>query len=112
MALPDVKQLSTEELDELRDAIALERVKRKPDVSMEQPKTMEAAVDPRWCLTLGEAGTFLQLRHPGYGWVGYLIPPQSRAHLVSFLLQHALMPAPKADTPPPPVVLTGGGTVH
>ena len=111
MALPDVKELSTEDLDALRDAIALERVKRKPDVSMEQPKTMEAAVDPRWYITLGEAGTFLQLRHPGYGWVGYLLPPQSRATLASFLLQHALMPAPKADTPPA-VVSTGGGTVH
>ena len=111
MSLPDVKQLSTEDLDALRDAIALERIKRKPEIPMEQPQTMEAAVDPRWYITLGEAGTFLQLRHPGYGWVGYLIPPQSRAHLVSFLLQHALMPPPKADTAPP-VVLTGGGTVH
>jgi hypothetical protein len=27
-------------------------------VSMEQPKTMETAVDPRWYITLGEAGTF------------------------------------------------------
>ena len=111
MSLPDVKQLSTEDLDALRDAIALERIKRKPEIPMEQPQTMEAAVDPRWYITLGEAGTFLQLRHPGYGWVGYLIPPQSRAHLVSFLLQHALMPPPKPDMPPP-VVLTGGGTVH
>lgn len=111
MAIPDVAQLSTEELDQLRDAIALERVKRKPDVTMEQPKTMEAAVDPRWYITLGEAGTFLQLRHPGYGWVGYLLPPPSRAALASFLLQHALTPPPKADMPPP-VVSTGGGTVH
>jgi hypothetical protein len=82
MALPDVKQMSTEDLDALRDAI-----------------------------TLGNAGTFLQLRHPGYGWVGYLIPPQSRAQLVSFLLQHALMPAPKPDAPPPSIS-AGGGTVH
>lgn len=111
MALPDVTQMSTEDLDALRDAIALERIKRKPEIPVEQPKTMEAAVDPRWCITPGEAGTFLQLRHPGYGWVGYLIPPHSRANLVSFLLQHALMPAPKADTPPP-VVSTGGGTLH
>ena len=111
MALPDVKELSTEDLDALRDAIALERVKRKPEISMEQPKTMEAAVDPRWYITLGEAGTFLQMRHPGYGWVGYLLPAPSRAALASFLLQHALMPPPKADTPPP-AVSAGGGTVH
>lgn len=111
MALPDVKQLSTEDLDALRDAIALERVKRTPEITLDQPITMEAAVDPRWYITMGEAGTFLQLRHPGYGWVGYLIPAQSRAQLASFLLQHALMPALKADAPQP-AVSAGGGTVH
>src|SRR5881396_2544054 len=99
MALPDMKQMTTAELDALRDAIALERIKRQPEITMEQPTTMEAALDPRWYVTLAEAGTFLQLRHPGYGWVGYLIPPPSRAQLASFLLQHALMPAPKPDTP-------------
>jgi hypothetical protein len=111
MALPDVKQMSIEELDALRDAIALERIKRKPEITMEQPVTMEAALDPRWYVTLAEAGTFLQLRHPGHGWVGYLIPPASRAQLASFLLQHALMPPPKPDTQRP-VVSAGGGTVH
>jgi hypothetical protein len=111
MALPDVKQFSTEDLDALRDAIALERIKRKPEITMAQPITMEAAVDPRWYITLGEAGTFLQLRHPGYGWVGYLIPPPARAQLASYLLQHALMPALRSDAPKPDVS-AGGGTVH
>ena len=111
MALPDVKQMSTEDLDALRDAIATERLKRQPEIPMEQPTTMEAAIDPKWYITLAEAGTVLQLRHPGYGWVGYLIPPTSRAHLASYLLQHALLPPPKPDTPKAPVS-AGGGTVH
>ena len=111
MALPDVKQMTTDELDALRDAIAAERIRRKPEITMDQPTTMEAALDPRWYITLAEAGTFLQLRHPGYGWVGYLIPPPSRAQLASFLLQHALLPPPKSNTPQPNAS-TGGGTVH
>jgi hypothetical protein len=78
---------------------------------MEQPKKMEAAVDPRWYLSMADANTILQLRHPGYGWVGFLIPPASRAQLLSFLLQQALLPAPKPDAAHA-VVSTGGGTVH
>lgn len=111
MALPDVKQMSTEELDALLEAVSLERTGRKPEVTMAQPTKMEAALDPRWYITLAEAGTFLQLRHPGYGWVGYLIPPASRAQLISHLLQHALLPPAKPDAPAAGVS-TGGGTVH
>lgn len=113
MTLPDVKQMSTEDLDALLLAIALERAKRQPQVAMEQPKTMEAALDPRWHISMADANTVLQLRHPGYGWVGYVIPPASRAQLVTFLLQHALLPAPNPGSPPsPPAPSAGGGTVH
>lgn len=111
MPLPDVKLLSTADLDALLAAITLERAKREPQVPMEQPKTMEAAIDPRWYLSMANSNTFLQLRHPGHGWVGYLIPPASRAQLLSFLLQQALMPPAKNDAPHA-VVSTGGGTVH
>ena len=111
MALPDVKTLSAAELDALLQAVSLERAKREPAVAMEQPKTMEAALDPKWYISLSDANTILQFRHPGYGWVGYVIPPPSRAALVSFLLQHALLPPAKSDAPPP-VASAGGGTVH
>jgi hypothetical protein len=111
MSLPDVKAMSTADLDLLLEAITIERAKREPAVSMEQPPKSEAAVDPRWHLFMVDANTILQLRHPGHGWVSFLIPPASRAQLLSFLLQQALMPPPKADTPVP-VVSTGGGTVH
>jgi hypothetical protein len=119
MALPDVKALSTPELDELLKQVALERVKRQPEVSMDQPQTMEAALDPRWFLSLADANTVLQLRHPGYGWVGYVLPPASRASLAAFLLQHSLLQPnkpeaakPDAVPPAPPVVAGGGGTIH
>jgi hypothetical protein len=112
MSLPDVTMLSTEELDALRDMVAMERIKRKPEIPMEQPVTMEAVLDPKWYLTLAEQGSYLQMRHPGYGWVGYMIAPASRAALASFLLQHALMPPPKAEAPAPAPATSGGGVVH
>jgi hypothetical protein len=111
VSLPDVKKMNTDELDALLQAISLERAKRDPPVTMDQPATMEAALDPKWYVSLSGANTFLQLRHPGYGWVGYLIAPASRAALVSFLLQHALVPPAKIDAPAP-VVSSGGGIVH
>ncbi len=110
MSLPDVRDLTTEELDRLLQSVSLERAKREPQVPMEQPKQMEAAIDPKWYITLANGTTFLQLRHPGFGWVGYLLPPASRATLLSFLLQHALLPV-QPEAPPMPVS-TGGGTVH
>ena len=111
MPLPDLNALSTAELDALLLSISLERVKREPPVSMEQPATVEAAVDPKWFVSMTGPNTFMQFRHPGYGWVGYMIPPTSRSTLVAVLLQHALMPPGKPDAPPT-VVTTGGGTVH
>jgi len=111
MALPDVKQMSTEDLDALRDAIALERAKREPPIPMEQPKTMEAALDPRWYLSSVDSNSILQLRHPGHGWVGYVLPPASRTQLLSFLLQQALQPPVRPDAAQP-VVSAGGGTIH
>ena len=108
----DLKTLATAELDQLLEAIALERAKREPAVTMEQPQKMEAALDPKWYLSSSGANSFLQLRHPGYGWVGYVIPPASRAALATVLLQQALTPpaAPGAAQGSTPVA--GGGTVH
>lgn len=111
MALPDVKLMSTADLDTLRDAITLERAKREPQIPMEQPKTMEAAVDPRWYLSMADSNSILQFRHPGHGWVGLVIPPASRAQLLAFLLQQALSTPVKTDAPPQ-AVSAGGGTVH
>lgn len=107
----DPKTLSTADLDLLLEAIALERAKREPAVTLDQPHKMEAALDPKWYLSTSGANAFLQLRHPGYGWVGYVIPPASRAVLATALLQQALMPPALAEAAPPKPI-AGGGTVH
>ena len=108
----DLKNLPTAELDRLIEASALERAKREPAVTMEQPQKMEAAVDPKWYLSTSGANTFLQLRHPGYGWVGYVIPPASRAALATVLLQQALTPPSLPGAVHLSAPVAGGGTVH
>jgi hypothetical protein len=107
----DPKTLTTAQLDALLESISLERAKREPAVTMDQPQKMEAAVDPKWYLSMSGPNSILQLRHPGYGWVGYVLPTPSRAALLAALLQQALMPAPVADAAPP-MPIAGGGTVH
>ena len=108
----DIKALATAELDELLEAIALERAKREPAVTMEQPQKMEAALDPKWYLSTSGMNTFLQLRHPGYGWVGYVIPPASRAALATVMLQQALTPPAVPGVAQTSTPIAGGGTVH
>lgn len=109
---PDLKQMSVEELDALIVAAAAERAKREPVVAMEHPKTFEAILDPRWAVTLAHPNTILQVRHPGFGWVAFVVPPNERAHLLAVLLHFALVgPAPQQQAPVP-VPTTGGGTVH
>jgi hypothetical protein len=107
----DPKTLTTAQLDELLQSISLERAKREPMVTMDQPQKMEAAVDPKWYLSMSGGNSFLQLRHPGYGWVGYILPVASRAALATALLQQALLPPPVPNAAPA-VPIAGGGTVH
>ena len=113
MTQPDLSRMSAAELDGLIVAAVVERAKREPAVPMEQPQTIEAIVDPRWFVFAVGENSIVQIRHPGHGWLGFLIPPPSRAQLLSLFLQHALMPATKPGVAPPaPPPTPGGGKVH
>lgn len=108
----DLEQMSGAELEALIAAAAKERTKREPAVAMQHPTTFEAIVDPRWAITLAHPNTILQVRHPGLGWLAFVIPPNERAHILAVLLHFALAtPAPQQQAPLP-VPTTGGGTVH
>ena len=113
MTQAELEQLSSAELEALIAAAARERTKREPAVAMQHPTTFEAILDPRWAITLANPNTILQVRHPGLGWLAFVIPPNERAHIISVLLHFALvMPAPQQPQAPVPVPTTGGGTVH
>lgn len=108
----DVTQLSASELDELIAEAAARRATLQPPPPMQAPKQAEAIVNPHWFTCLVEPGTLLQLRHPGLGWLSFVIGPNERAHLLGILLNQALF-RPAADTSAkPPPSLSGGTTVH
>ena len=107
----DLTPFSASELDELIAKAAARRATLQPPPPLEAPKQAEAIVNPHWFTCLVEPGTLLQLRHPGLGWLSFVIGPNERAHLLGILLNQALVrPADKSAKPPPS--LSGGTTVH
>jgi len=107
----DVTQLSASELDDLIAKAAARRATLQPAHPPEAPKQAEAIVNPHWFTCLVEPGTLLQLRHPGVGWVSFVLGPNERAHLLGILLNQALFKAVDTSAKPPPS-LSGGTTVH
>jgi len=112
----DVSSLQAAELDQLIEAATKRRAALSPPIPATNPQgEIQAISDPKWYLTSIPGGTLLQIRHPGHGWLNFHIPTLSRAFLLSFLLQQALIePAQAAATgaPPPPATASGGTTVH
>jgi len=109
----ELTSLSAAELDTLIGSAVAERAKREPQVAMEQPKTIEAIIDPRWFVFPVGENSVVQIRHPGHGWLGFMFPPGSRAQLLSLFLQHALMPVIKAEIVAAPTApAAGGGKMH
>jgi len=108
----DVSTLSIPELDALIERASQRRAQLKPEVSQDWPKgEVQAIFDPRWAATNVDTGTLLQIRHPGHGWLNFVIAAQTRALLVGALMQHALLPQVKQGAPAP-TPSVGGSTVH
>ena len=107
----DITALSATELDELISMAAARRATLEPAHATAPPKQAEAIVNPQWFTCLVDPGTLLQIRHPGLGWLSFVIPPNERAQLLGILLNQALYrPAgPTANLPPS---VSGGSTFH
>ncbi|HEX4858350.1 MAG TPA: hypothetical protein VFV17_04980 [Usitatibacteraceae bacterium] len=111
----DISRLSAAELDDLIDRAAKRRLTLTPPHSDAQPQgELQATFDPKWYITGMSNGTLLQIKDPGHGWLNYIIAPASRAVMLSHMLQHALLPVPKAAETSAPLApaQTGGGTLH
>ena len=108
---PDISTLSATELDALIAEAARRRATMTPPVSAANPQgEIQAISDPKWFLTSVPGGTLLQLRDPGHGWLNYHIPATTRALLLTFLLQQALIAPGNAVAAA--VSASGGNTVH
>ena len=107
----DLSQLSASDLDELIARAAVLRAGQTPPHSTEAPKQAEAILNPQWFTCLVEPGTLFQVRHPGLGWLSFVIPPNERAQLLGILLNQALFKPIGPSTSPSPSV-SGGSTFH
>lgn len=50
---------------------------------------IEGIGNPAWTLDLTEHGPTLALRHPGLGWLGFVLPPHEAKHMGEVLLELA-----------------------
>lgn len=68
-ALSEIRMQMTEEVTPVLDPVA----------------RLDMVVDPAWRAELKPEGTALALRHPGLGWIGFLLPPESASELAEHL---------------------------
>ena len=110
----DISNFSVAELEALIERATKRRAELPPEVSQDWPKgEVQAIFDPRWAATNVPAGTLFQIRHPGHGWLNFVIASPTRALLVGVLMQHALLPQANKDVSAlPPAASVGGSTVH
>ena len=107
----DISALSAPELDELIARAAARRATLEPSHATQAPKQAEAILNPPWFTCLVDSGTLLQVRHPGLGWLSFVIPPNERAQLLGIMLNQALYRPTGPTTNQPPSV-SGGSTFH
>ena len=115
----DISTLSSAELDELIAQAGKRRAELEPAQSAQPPEQAEAVFTPAWHTSPLPNGVLFMLRHPGFGWLGFVLPHEHRVHLVSLWLHQSLVhkptepPAsPAADAPAPNLGSGGSGTVH
>ena len=114
----DISQLSAAELDELSARAAERRKTLEPAQPAQPPEKAEAIVNPAWHTSPLPNGVLFMLRHPGLGWLGFVLPHEHRVHLTSLWLHQSLLFKPMESaagqtTAIAPNFGTGGsGTVH
>lgn len=117
----DISTLSAEQLDELIAKAAKRRAELEPSHATQPPPQCEAILNPAWHTAPAPTGVLFMLRHPGLGWLGFVLPHEHRVHLTSLWLHQSLLyrppepAAPVADAPvpsPPNLGAGGSGTLH
>jgi hypothetical protein len=117
----DISNLSAAELDELIVQAAARRAALEPTQPSQPPQQAEAIVNPAWHTSPLPNGVLFMLRHPGLGWLGFVLPHEHRVHLTSLWLHQSLLFRPAevtAELAAPVAAIapdfgTGGsGTMH
>lgn len=98
----DISGLSADELDLLIAQASARRATAEPALPVEAPEHCPTVCNPAWFTYPTENGSVLRLRHPGLGWVSFMIPAGERAQLLGFLLNQALKVNAPAEYLAPP----------
>ncbi|UTV56407.1 hypothetical protein [Burkholderia arboris] len=85
--------LETETIEKLIAALTSMREAMQPPVPQDPPlgKEVYAQFDPRFWVELNHmaSASTLLLRHPGLGWLAFVLPPNSAVQLTGYLQQQA-----------------------
>ena len=109
----DISKLSASDLDELIFEAAKRRASMQPQMPGERPQTVQAVMNPAWFVTPVNEGALIQIGHPGFGWLAFIIPPTERVQLLSLFLTQSLLAnqtsvVPETTAPSAPVSGSGG----
>lgn len=114
----DLTTLSADELDSLIVAAAKRRAELTPGHSDQPPAQAEAIFSPAWHTAPVPQGVLFMLRHPGLGWLGFVLPHEHRVHLTALWLHQSMLfkPVEVVQTNQVPSILApgagGSGSVH
>lgn len=100
--IPVEMSLSADEIDDLLRGLAAARSTMRDQVPLTlEPSFIATAIaDPAWRMSRSEYGPTLTLRHPGFGWQTYVLPPAECCHLAAWMLRTATdQPSPPAAAP-------------
>lgn len=99
-----VEQMNTLRLDAFIQELARVRAHLAPPVPNDVPlgQPVEAVADPRYWTELEATtgGTLLMFRHPGLGWVPFLLPPGERDRLAEYFGKQGDAQAAGGSVPP------------
>jgi hypothetical protein len=107
----DIQTMGAADLDALIESAAKRRALLEPAVPRERPqREIQITVNPAWATQSIELGALMQFRHPGLGWVSFVLSPQDRIQLAMGLLHQSLLAGPPAQPQQPSAIV--GQSVH
>ena len=78
------RSMTTADLEKLIEQLGALRATRQPPVTDDYGygKTVAPVLDPKYWTQPDMLGTAIALRHPGFGWLWFLLPPNERDALI------------------------------
>ena len=77
-------------ISDIINRLAKARANMEQAFPNDHPDEIAALLDPRWFLSPEPMteGSAIQIRHPGFGWLGFVFSPKEVEHIHRLLSQH------------------------